>query len=85
MAAAKDEGARRARSLEERQRIVAEALAPGASVAAVARRHGLNANLDFQMDTAFARGLARSAARAAERDGRRDRVAGAGRAGLRSR
>ena len=48
MSAAKDDGARRARSLEERQRIVAEALAPGASVAAVARRHGLNANLIFK-------------------------------------
>ena len=34
---------RRTRSLDERKRIVEEALAPGASVAAVARRHGLNA------------------------------------------
>jgi len=41
-------GSRRTRSLEERQQIVAEALAPGASVAAVARRHGLNANLVFK-------------------------------------
>ncbi|TLG72624.1 transposase [Methylocystis sp. B8] len=48
MAAAKDGGARRSWSLEERQRIVGEALAPGASVAAVARRHGLNANLVFK-------------------------------------
>jgi transposase len=48
MSAATDEGVRRAWSLEERQRIVAEALAPGASVAAVARRHGLNANLIFK-------------------------------------
>jgi transposase len=48
MAAAKDGGARRSLSLEERQRIVGEALAPGASVAAVARRHGLNANLVFK-------------------------------------
>jgi transposase len=39
---------RRARSLDERKRIVEEALAPGASVAAVARRHGLNANLVFK-------------------------------------
>ena len=39
---------RRARSLDERKRIVVEALAPGASVAAVARRHGLNANLVFK-------------------------------------
>jgi transposase len=48
MAAAKDGGARRSWSLEERQRIVGEALEPGASVAAVARRHGLNANLVFK-------------------------------------
>ncbi len=48
MAAAKDGGARRSWSLEERQRIVGEALVPGASVAAVARRHGLNANLVFK-------------------------------------
>lgn len=39
---------RRTRSLDERKRIVEEALAPGASVAAVARRHGLNANLVFK-------------------------------------
>jgi transposase len=41
-------GTRRTWSLDERQRIVAEALAPDASVAAVARRHGLNANLVFK-------------------------------------
>lgn len=39
---------RRTRSLDERKRIVEEALAPGSSVAAVARRHGLNANLIFK-------------------------------------
>ena len=39
---------RRTRSVDERKRIVEEALAPGASVAAVARRHGLNANLIFK-------------------------------------
>lgn len=39
---------RRTRSLDERKRIVEEALAPGASVAAVARRHELNANLIFK-------------------------------------
>ncbi len=50
MAAAKDGvGARRRTwGLEERQRIVGEALEPGSSVAAVARRHGLNANLVFK-------------------------------------
>jgi transposase len=39
---------RRSWSLYQRQRIVAEALAPNASVAEVARRHGLNANLIFK-------------------------------------
>jgi transposase len=34
-------------TLEAKRRIVAEACAPGASVAEVARRHGLNANLVF--------------------------------------
>ena len=48
--AARDGGGerRRTRSLDERKRIVEEALAPGVSVAAVARRHGLNANLIFK-------------------------------------
>ena len=39
---------RRTRSLDERKRIVEEALTRGVSVAAVARRHGLNANLIFK-------------------------------------
>ena len=38
---------RQLRTLEEKLRIVAEANAPGVSVAEVARRHGLNANLIF--------------------------------------
>ena len=38
---------RRLWTLEEKLRIVAEASRPGASVAAVARKHGLNANLLF--------------------------------------
>ena len=38
---------RRYRSLEEKRRIVEEALAEGASVARVARVHGINANLVF--------------------------------------
>ena len=46
--AAKESAGRRLWSLEERQRIVDEAVAPGASVAAVARRRGLNANLVFK-------------------------------------
>jgi transposase-like protein len=73
---------RRTRSLDDRKRIVVEALAPGASVAAVARRHGLNANLIFQVDTALARGVARSAARACEGEACRGRSTGEGRIGL---
>ena len=38
---------RRVRSADEKQRIVAETFERGASVSAVARRHGLNANLLF--------------------------------------
>lgn len=38
---------RRSWSPEEKRRILGEAACPGASVAAVARRHGLNANLVF--------------------------------------
>ena len=38
---------RRSWSPEEKRRIVEEAVRPGASVADVARRHGLNANLVF--------------------------------------
>jgi transposase len=40
-------GKRQYRSLEEKLRIVQEALAGGASVARVARAHGVNANLVF--------------------------------------
>ena len=38
---------RRAWSVEEKRRIVAETFAPGASVSIVARRHDVNANLLF--------------------------------------
>ena len=38
---------RRIWSVEEKQRIVAETLSPGASVSVVARRHDINANLLF--------------------------------------
>jgi len=41
------EAVRRLRPLGEKLRIIAEASVPGASVAEVARRHGLNANLVF--------------------------------------
>jgi transposase len=40
-------GSRRTWSPEDKQRIVEEAIRPGASVAEIARRHGLNANLVF--------------------------------------
>ena len=39
--------ARRLRTNDEKRRIVEEATVPGASVAAVARKHGVNANLVF--------------------------------------
>ena len=39
---------RRYRSRAERRRVVEETLQPGASVAVVARRHGVNANQVFQ-------------------------------------
>ena len=38
---------RRSWSDDEKRRIVAEAVLPGASVADIARRHGVNANLVF--------------------------------------
>ena len=41
------DGGRRMRTVEEKLRIVQETLMPGISVAAVARRHGVNANLLF--------------------------------------
>lgn len=39
---------RRYRSKQERRQIVEETLRPGASVAVIARRHGVNANQVFQ-------------------------------------
>ena len=55
---------RRSWSDEEKQRIVAEAAVPGASVADIARRHGVNANLVFNW-----RKTARAALSAAEPNG----------------
>jgi transposase len=49
--------ARRMRSLAEKRAIVAETRVPGASVAAVARRHGVNANLLFGWRRLQQRGL----------------------------
>ena len=45
------------RTNEEKRRIVAEALVPGAPVAAVARKHGVNANLLFGWRRLHKRGL----------------------------
>ena len=52
---------RRSWSDEEKQQIVAEAVLPGASVADIARRHGVNANLVFNW-----RKIARTALSGAE-------------------
>ena len=48
---------RRFRTAQEKQQIVAEATAPGASMAEVARRHGVNANLVFAWRRLQERGL----------------------------
>jgi transposase len=48
---------RRMRTLEEKLAIVREAAGPGASVAAVARKHGVNANLVFGWRRLQQRGL----------------------------
>ena len=45
--AARNRGKRRSYSKAFKRRVVAETLEPGASVAAVARLHGLNANMVF--------------------------------------
>jgi transposase len=48
---------RRHRTVEEKIRIVEEALTPGTSNAEVARRYGLNANLLFNWRRQYERGL----------------------------
>ena|SRR6266436_1995154 len=48
---------RRFRSAEEKQRIIEEALVPGVSVAAVARAHGINANMLFSWRKMYRAGL----------------------------
>jgi transposase len=73
---------RRTRSVDERKRIVEEALAPGVSVAAVARRHGLNANLIFKWIRRSREGW-RDRRRACEGEACRGRSTGEGRIGLR--
>jgi len=51
------ESKRRRRSIAERRRVVEETLAPGASVARVARAHGINANQVFHWRRLYQRGL----------------------------
>jgi len=51
------ESKRRRRSMAERRRVVEETLAPGASVARVARAHGVNANQVFHWRRLYQRGL----------------------------
>jgi transposase len=51
------ESKRRRRSVAERRRVVEQTLAPGASVARVARDHGVNANQVFHWRRLYQRGL----------------------------
>ena len=51
------ESKRRRRSVAERRRVVEQTLAPGASVARVARAHGVNANQVFHWRRLYQRGL----------------------------
>jgi transposase len=53
----KREPQRRRRSVAEKQRIVEETLEPGASVARVARAHGVNANQVFHWRRQYRQGL----------------------------
>jgi transposase len=66
---------RRSWSDEAKQRIVDEAVVPGASVAHIARRHGVNANLVFNWRKA-ARAASSAAAAAAEVSASAARVQG---------
>ena len=50
-------GPRRLRTNDEKRRIVEESLKPGASVAIVARAHGVNANLVFGWRRLYQKGL----------------------------
>ena len=54
---ARKEPERRLRSVEEKTRIVKETLVPNTSVAEVARRHGVNANLLFNWRRLYQQGL----------------------------
>lgn len=48
---------RQFRSVEQKRRMVQETLAPGASVAIIARRHGVNANQLFSWRRQYRRGV----------------------------
>jgi transposase len=56
-ATATQAGGRRRRTMEEKRRIVEETLAPGASLALIARRHEVNANLLFSWRRLYHQGL----------------------------
>lgn len=56
-AVVKRESQRRRRSVEEKRGIVEETLQPGASVARVARAHGVNANQVFAWRRQYRQGL----------------------------
>jgi transposase len=56
-AVVKREPQRRQRSVAEKRRIVEETLEPGASVARVARAHGVNANQVFHWRRQYRQGL----------------------------
>lgn len=58
---------RRMRSAEEKLRIVEETLVPGTSVAEIARRHGVNANLLFGWRRLHQQGLLAKHTRALKR------------------
>lgn len=55
--AAAERETRKVRTLQEKLSIVAETMRPGASVAAIARRHGVNANLLFGWRRLHRKGL----------------------------
>ena len=57
VAAAEPAVKRHYRSKQERRRIVEESLQPGASVAVVARSHGVNANQVFNWRKLYSKGL----------------------------
>lgn len=57
---------RRYRSKQERRAVVEETLRPGASVAVIARRHGVNANQVFQWRKLYREGRLDDAAPAAQ-------------------